>query len=257
MRFDGAISSVLLNSAQPFEILIVCDGPLTPELNAVIEKFEDDEKFRIIRLDVNRGIVHALNAGLHAARCEYVIRCDSDDRNHTNRFSQVVSKLEEGFSVVGSQIQEVDKDNNLLPQKLVPTSHEKIVAYSRYRNPINHMSVGFRRSHVLSVGGYPEIHLKEDYALWVKLLSAGRRFVNIDKALVSASAGAEMHARRGGIRAAWSEIKLQKLLVNSGISSLLHAVIYGALRSSFLLTPLGLRTLAYGLVLRKRNKGSM
>lgn len=47
----------------------------------------------------------------------------------------------------------------------MPITSKKIYDFSKKRNPLNHMSVMFRKSAVLSVGGYEQVSLFEDYFL--------------------------------------------------------------------------------------------
>lgn len=46
--FKIAVESVLNQSAKPSEIVLVVDGPVPPELDAVIRKYECNDIFTII-----------------------------------------------------------------------------------------------------------------------------------------------------------------------------------------------------------------
>ena len=52
-------------TVKPDEIVVVCDGPLTPQLDIVIEKFSNDKKevVNILRLEKNGGLGNALKVG--------------------------------------------------------------------------------------------------------------------------------------------------------------------------------------------------
>lgn len=249
-RLHTAISSVYANSCLPRETIIVCDGPLTDPLNRVLSSFCGHSGFRLLRLDDNQGIVSALNYGLKEVSSEIVVRCDSDDVSHPDRFQKLLSKIDEGFDVVGSQIEELDAVLNLIAYRELPIDHAAIVSFAQKRNPLNHMSVAYRRSSVLAVGGYPNVFLKEDYALWAKMIGAGMKFANLSESLVTADAGIRMYARRGGWRAALSEVTLQHTLVDCGISRPLNAFIVGLARSIVLLSPRFIRSSIYRLFLR-------
>lgn len=252
IRFSSALASIFNNTKLPNETLVICDGPLTNELEIVISQYIDRPGFRVLRLNENHGIVKALNLGLKKVLYDIVVRCDSDDINHPERFEKIIKKIEQGFDVVGSQIEEIDSAGHIVARKLLPTSHEEIVQYAKRRNPLNHMSVTFRASHALALGGYPDVYLKEDYALWAKLIGAGKRFANLDESLVSANAGIDMYARRGGIKAALSEIKLQRILVQCGISNFINAIFNGLIRFLILFSPISFRAMIYRTFLRGR-----
>jgi len=53
----------------------------------------------------------------------------------------------------------------------------------RFRNPINHPTVCFKKKTVEELNGYPEIY-PEDYILWVNLMLESKRFANIPIPLV-------------------------------------------------------------------------
>ena len=72
-----AISSVLAQTHQDFELIVVDDGSTDGSEQAVWAF--DDKRIRYLRHDVNRGAEAALNTGLLAARGEYIAFLDSDD----------------------------------------------------------------------------------------------------------------------------------------------------------------------------------
>jgi len=251
VRFSNALASVFHNTKLPCEVLLVCDGPLTHDLEKVIELYIERPEFRVVRLTENQGIVKALNFALKEVKNNIIIRCDSDDVNHPIRFEKLIEKIEDGFDVVGSQVEEIDNEGVVVAHKRLPTNHLEIVRYARKRNPLNHMSVAFKPADVLAVGGYPDVYLKEDYALWAKLMGAGLRFANLDESLVQANAGINLYARRGGVRAALSEFKLQRILVESGVSSTFDAILTGIIRFFILVLPVSFRSFVYRNFLRR------
>ena len=250
-RFSAALASVFSNTRLPTETLVICDGPLTEALENVIVDYLMQPGFRVVRLEKNQGIVVALNRGLKEVLNDIVVRCDSDDINHPDRFEKLLCKLDEGFDVIGSQVEEIDAKGNVIARKTLPISHDDIVRYAKRRNPLNHMSVAFRASDVRAIGGYPDVYLKEDYALWCKLIGAGKRFVNLNEALVSANGGINLYGRRGGLKAALSEIQLQRILVCSGVTNSFESFMTGLVRFLLLLSPTSVRAFAYRNFLRR------
>lgn len=250
--FRKALESILLNTIQPKELVIVADGELTNQLNEIIKEFSKCSYLRCIQLPKNLGLATALNAGLREITTEYIIRADADDFNYANRFELLLEKLEEGYDLVGSAIKEVDKSGAFVAIRNPPQTEAEIRAFANKRNPFNHMTVGFRTKLVQQVGGYPFIFLKEDYALWATLLSMGSRVCNINSILVDATAGLEMFQRRGGVKYALAEIDLQTHLVRMKIKSPLAALIDGTLRSTIFLAPNFIREYVYVKFLRTK-----
>jgi hypothetical protein len=149
------------------------------------------------------------------------------------------------LDLVGSAILEVEVSGAPLAKRVMPISKEKIRAYARKRNPFNHMTVAFRVEIIRSLGGYPNIHLKEDYGLWCKCLAADVFMANTEEILVLATTGQEMYKRRGGWQNVHSEYFLQKLMVNLKLKTLFQAICDGFIRAIFSLIPARLRGFCY------------
>ena len=76
-----SIQSILQQTEQPSEFILVKDGLLTAELDQVINIFtiQYPSLFLIVSLEKNQGIATALNEGLKQCHYELVARMDSDD----------------------------------------------------------------------------------------------------------------------------------------------------------------------------------
>ena len=88
-----AIESIQDQTLPTSDFVLVCDGPLTPELDGVIaEKHcQMGEILMVVRLEKNVGLGNALNEGIKHCRNELVARMDSDDiacfdRRSTGKF---------------------------------------------------------------------------------------------------------------------------------------------------------------------------
>src|SRR5205085_646137 len=96
-------------------------------------------------------------------------------------------------------------------RKLMPTDHESILALARWRSPVNHNTVFCRTDDLINCGGYPNLALKEDYGLWLRLIGAGVRFANMGEVLVRARLGHSFYERRTGLKNLASEWSLYKI----------------------------------------------
>ena len=79
----AAIDSMLCQTVKPAQVVLVCDGPLTPELDDIINGFGN--KLEVLRLDENMGLGKALEEGLKRCSCELVARMDTDDLSLPDR----------------------------------------------------------------------------------------------------------------------------------------------------------------------------
>ncbi len=207
---------------RPAQIVLVKDGPLTPELDAMVQQFVDANPniYNIVTLPINLGLGGALNEGLKHCRHELVARMDSDDISKPERFKQQVTTFEEHpeLSVVGSWIDEFEvTPDNVVSQRRLPETPKELANYCRTRSPMNHPSVMFRRSDILAVGGYQPFPLFEDYYLWARLVLNDYKFYNIQQSLLLYRTSPEMIKRRGGWKHATNEVCLMWLLRQRGL----------------------------------------
>lgn len=252
--FRNALESIFANTLQPSRTVLVVDGPVPEVLEKVIVSFELREGLTVHRLANNQGLFNALNFGLKHIETEWTVRADADDYNRPDRFQAMSDALYQAtgnLDIFGSAIQEVDTDGTKIAVRRTPAKHEEIISFARKRNPFNHMTVAFRTKCAKEAGGYPDVYLKEDYALWVQILANGARAANVSDTLVHAATGQGMYKRRGGLRYAVSEIKLQRHLIKCGFKRSGVAILHGTVRSMLFLAPVGLRAFFYKKFLRR------
>lgn len=78
--FHETAASVLQQSLQQWEWLIVNDGSTDPESFALLEEYRHrDPRIRVIDHSANQGLSAARNTGFRVARTPYVVQLDSDD----------------------------------------------------------------------------------------------------------------------------------------------------------------------------------
>ena len=219
-----ALSSIETQTLAPQEIVLVKDGPLTPDLEDIVGQHVQNAAihYELIPLDRNVGLGEALNRGLAECTHDWVARMDTDDIALPSRFEKQFAYLEAHpeTDILGGWICEFDSDPETCDQeRRVPASHEEILRFAKHRNPLNHMTVAFRKDAVLDVGGYLPMNGFEDYYLWMRMLQKRKRFANLPEVLVKARTGREMIGRRQGWRYARDEWALEKAAYDIGFWS--------------------------------------
>lgn len=252
LQFERAIKSIYANTLLPQRTLVIVDGVLNQTFEQIVLRLQRLYNYDCIWLPTNMGITKALNIGLASVDTRWTIRADSDDINLPYRFEALISKLKEGYDVVGSWVIEIDEQGVPLCTKRVPEDHNDILRLCRYRNPMNHMSTAFNTNKVWSAGGYPEIYKREDYGLWALLIRHGALFANIPDPLVLASAGNTQYERRSGLRYIKGELDLQVHLVKHDVSDWCSAIIIGAARSAVFAMPKLIHRVIYRHFLRSK-----
>jgi glycosyltransferase involved in cell wall biosynthesis len=183
------------------QIVLVKDGPLTPDLDLEIERWSDElgDVLTIVILPKNVGLASALNCGLKYCKHDIVARMDTDDIAMPERFKLQVEFMQSNQDVAVSSgyIEEWDSDfSSLLSNRLLPLAHDDIVRFAKMRSPISHPACIFRKSLIISVGGYPNIY-PEDHLLWVRMIQAGYKLANIPHVLLHMRTGEDFITRRG------------------------------------------------------------
>lgn len=220
---DIAIQSIFIKqTTKPNEIVLVVDGPISEELESLIDSYALDysEIFTIIKLEKNQGLGNALRVAVEKAKYDWIARMDSDDIAISDRFEKQIAFLQENqdIDILGGQITEfIDVESNVVGVRNVPLLPKDINDYIKARCPLNHMTVMLRKDKVLAVGNYIEWHYNEDYYLWIRMFLAGCQFANLPETLVNVRVGKEMYQRRGGWKYFLSEAKLQKYMFDNKI----------------------------------------
>lgn len=253
-----AIESMLNQTVPTNDFVLVCDGPLTLSLNSVINAMcaRHPTLFQVIRLETNCGLGNALNIGLEKCKNELIARMDSDDISLPYRCEKQLRIFQNNSEIAlcSSNIAEFESTPNKIKSiRHVPQTHEEILRFAKVRNPMNHMAVMYKRKAVIDSGGYIEIHLAEDYYLWVRMLQKGYKAANLQQCLVYARTGKGMYKRRGGIEYAKSIYELQQKLLQLHFISYLEFIRNCGVRIIVSLIPTWAREYFYQRSLRGTN----
>lgn len=217
--FRQALDSILHQTSKPSEIILVIDGPVTNLINKVIDDYSRNYSIiNVVRLPQNKGLGNALHIGVVKAKNELIARMDSDDISLPSRFEHQLKCFsnDKKLSIVGGSISEfIGNPDNIVGNRVCPTTDSGIKCYMRSRCGFNHMTVMFKKSEVLRAGNYLDWFCNEDYYLWIRMLLSGCKFANLPETLVNVRVGKEMYARRGGWKYFKSEAGLQKFMLKN------------------------------------------
>lgn len=184
--FWQSLESMLTQSVKPDEIVVVTDGPITDELQDVIEELDNNYPgiIKEIRLNENVGLGTALKIGVPKCKNELIARMDSDDISLPNRCKLQLEAFAENplLDIVGYSIKEFSGSvDNIVGKRRVPESNAEIYKFGKLRDPFNHPTVMFRKSKVLSSGNYGDYRKNQDSDLWIKMLSHNAVCMNLSE----------------------------------------------------------------------------
>lgn len=245
---EECFRSLLEQTLPANEVVLVLDGPITIELMAVVDRWRETLNLKIVALPINVGLGSALNIGLKECTHDIVARMDTDDICVPKRFEKQILKfsLQPNLMISGGQIYEFHgAKKEFFSKRNVPLTYQELIDFSKKRSPFNHMTVMYRKSFILSIGGYVTHLFMEDYNLWLRAINSGAIIDNDPSILVQARAGKEMLARRQGIKYIKSEFKLYMIKKRFKLDSNLNLFLIFILRASSRFLPVTLLSLLY------------
>ena len=193
---DEAVSSVLAQTYDDLEIVVVDDGSTDPETKSVLDRYERP-RTRVIR-EKNSGPSAARNCAIAAGTGEYVLPLDADDRIAPTYVEKAVRALDAdpGLGIVYSLAEyfgERSGRSDHAPYELARILRENMIVCTAM----------FRRSDWAAAGGYCEAMRIgwEDWEFWLALIERGGGVHCIPETLFSyrisdRSRNQDLHAQR-------------------------------------------------------------
>lgn len=252
---EEAIISILNQTVKTDDFVIVKDGPLTAELDSVIDKYKKILPINVVSLETNMGLGIALNKGVLACKNSLIARIDSDDISACNRVEKQLKMFSENdnLSICGTMAKEfIGSVDNVTSYATFPLTDDDIKKYARKRNPFCHPSVMFKKEDVLCVGNYRNFHLCEDYDLWVRMIMAGMNCCNINEYLHYWRTSSDFYKRRSGIKYLKSILRFLKIQYKNKFLSKGEYCEAIVIRTIIYLIPNSLRGFIYKNFLRKK-----
>ncbi len=262
-QFEQALVSMMTQTHSPVDLVLICDGRLTDEQNAVIERVSKnypDTEMTVCRFDERITVGMGSNHGLTVCRCELVARMDADDISLPDRCRLQAEQfaLDPELDIVGGFIEEFsdsDPENALVRE--VPADSDKLIGYARRRTPFNNVTVMMRRDAALAVGGYRDLTRAEDYDLYFRMLKNGAKGMNLPEVMVRCRVSDDGYSRRKSWEHAKSIISVRRDFYRMGFTSLLDFLTMSAAHIVVFLMPSGFTQWLYSRHLRKsRDKKS-
>jgi glycosyltransferase involved in cell wall biosynthesis len=179
-----AVDSVLGQTVSDLELIVVDDGSDEPVADLLAGR--GDERLRIVRHRVNRGLSAARNTALRLARAPLVSHLDSDDAWEPGYLEHVLPRFADprvGLVYTNAAILDHPSGHGTYifdPEPHPIDSFPKIAE----QNPIPLLTATARTEAVRKAGGYARwLRGTQDYYLWCRLAAAGWRFVFVDRKL--------------------------------------------------------------------------
>ena len=240
-----AIESMLKQTIPPEQFVIVEDGPLTDELNDVIDKYKNEQKelFTIIKLKENKGLGVALDKGINACRNELIARMDSDDISIKSRCERQLELFEKDseLAIISGNINEfIDSPSNVISMRSVPEKQNDIKRQMRTRSAFNHPAVMYKKTEVIRCGGYGKLKRKQDHDLFSRMINMGCKAYNIQDVILLFRADKNNLKRRKSYVNCKSYVVAQWNILRRGHCSIVDFIYVVLAQMFFYVAPIGI-----------------
>jgi glycosyltransferase involved in cell wall biosynthesis len=171
-----AIESILAQTFQDFEIVVVDDGS-TDGTAAILQAYgQRDPRIKVIRNQPNQGPVRTMNIGLRYARGEFIAVHDSDDMSLPQRLETQVNFLRANpqIALVGGGAYFIDEEGEILRIGTLPRKGpEEVRQLLSEGRTFIHTSVMYRRRCIEAIGWYDEFFAySHDYDMLIRMADA-------------------------------------------------------------------------------------
>lgn len=180
----NTINSILSQDYQHIETLILFDGDF--ESQKPIKTYLNEIRISYYEREKSSGLASCLNFLISKCNSDFLARIDADDIMTKDRISKQVQYLEKhkNIDLIGSPAYIINNSGELLGYKKVKC--DLISLEDMLKNTeIIHPSVMVRRSFFNKYGHYDEsLKYSQDLELWLKAISSGAQFINLDRPLL-------------------------------------------------------------------------
>lgn len=179
-----AIESVLGQSHEDFELLILDDGSRDGSFELAREYARRDGRVRALKNGENLGTVRTRNRLFDEAdpRSAFFALLDSDDACLPDRFARQLDFLtaQPDHALVGGNLILIDEAGRELGRRTYPQSFEAIASVLTRYNPIAQPAVMVRRAAIEAAGRYDARYPQcQDYDLWLRIARRSK-IANLD-----------------------------------------------------------------------------
>ena len=175
-RLREALHSILAQTLQDFEIIVVNDGGR--DAAAVIDALPHGGRITYVKHDRNRGLAASRNTGLRLAQGTYIAYLDDDDRFYPDHLGALVETLEqEHVKVAYTDAYRASEISDGTRWKVIgrdlPYSRDFDAARLLISNYIPVLCVMHERACLDEVGLFDEtLYAHEDWDLWIRMAMA-------------------------------------------------------------------------------------
>ncbi len=182
--FCDAVNSVLNQTYQNWELLLILDDPTNYKMKKKANEFANMDK-RIIVLDneKNMGLVDSLNRAIDYTRGMFIARLDADDIAFPNRLEKQMEYIDD-YDMISTNFSFINMRGNVISKRIFPSEEKKVKGYLReIADCMYHTTWLLKKDMYIQLGKYRDIGPFEDYDFILRGIKAGYKVYNIHEIL--------------------------------------------------------------------------
>ena len=177
-----AINSILNQTYQNFEIIIVYDDTDKSELSLIHKIQKVDKRIKVLINKKNLGAGLSRNYAIKNSNGKYIAFLDADDIWNAEKLKKQVSIMEKkNLSITHTSYVILDKNNNANIRLAKNLDYKKLLKSC----DVGLSTVMIKKDLFSKKNKFSNLKTKEDYALWLLLAKAGHIFYPIKEILTS------------------------------------------------------------------------
>ena len=182
-----SLDSVVNQTFQDFECIIVLDKPDRADVEAIIHSY-NDSRLRFFKNEKNIGLALSMNTAASLAKAGIYARMDADDVAEPQKLErgfQVIT--EKNVDVVFSFYSYIDTESNDFGgryKRIFTEGQVEPISISINPNQIHHPTVMMKKNIFDKVGGYRNFPCAQDSDLWMRMQENGATFYSIKEPLL-------------------------------------------------------------------------
>ena len=177
-----AINSILQQSYQNIEILLIYDDPDETDLEYLISIFGSNKKIRFIINKENIGAGLSRNKGILSAKGKFIGFLDADDYWEKEKiYKQIKFMKEKNYKISHTSYDIVDETGKHLSKRIAKN-------FYNYKEILKSCDIGLstvilEKNLITNEIKFADLKTKEDFVLWLKLLYSGNKIGALEEHL--------------------------------------------------------------------------
>lgn len=144
---EGCVNSILSQTFEDFELILVNDGSLDNSLEICCKYQEKDKRVKIINKE-NGGVSSARNAGIDGALGEYIAFVDPDDNIELNMYEELMNRaIKSNVDMVICSLNYINLIEKNIKQQTIWNKTEKIIKKEEINNKIMYDILNFKEGY--------------------------------------------------------------------------------------------------------------